>query len=68
MRGDRRRVRRGGVKDLKDRELLERLRKVESIPVKVYGQDGNPVCFEVQVGVAGAMVAVDKMKEKEEWS
>lgn len=51
---------------MKDRELLERLRKVESIPVKVYDQDGNPVCFEVQVGVAGALVAVDKTKEKEE--
>lgn len=56
MRGDRRRVRRGGVKDLKDRELLERLRKVESIPVKVYGQDGETICFEVQVGLAGVMV------------
>lgn len=66
MRGDRRRVRRGGVKDLKGRELLERLRKVESIPVKVYGQDGETICFEVQVGVAGTLVAVDKVKEKEE--
>ncbi len=47
------------------RELIELLRKVETIPVKVYDQDGNPVCFEVQVGVAGAMV-VDKMKEREE--
>lgn len=56
MRGDRRRVRRGGVKDLKDRELLERLRKVESIPVKVYGENGETVCFEVQVGVAGVLV------------
>lgn len=56
MRGDRRRVRRGGVKDLRDRELLERLRKVESIPVKVYGQDGETICFEVQVGLAGVMV------------
>ena len=66
MRGDRRRVKRGGVKGLKDRELLERLRKVESIPVKVYGQDGETICFEVQVGVAGAIVAVDRMKDKEE--
>lgn len=66
MRGDRRRVRSGGVKDLKDRELLERMRKVESIPVKVYGQDGETICFEVQIGVAGALVAVDKMKDKEE--
>ena len=48
------------------RELIELLRKVETIPVKVYGQDGNPVCFEVQVGVARALVAVDKVKEKEE--
>lgn len=56
MRGDWRRVRRGGVKDLKDRELLEKLRKVESIPVKVYGQDGETICFEVQVGIAGVMV------------
>lgn len=56
MRGDRRRVRRGGVKDLKDRELLERLRKMESMPVKVYGQDGETICFEVQVGLAGVMV------------
>lgn len=56
MRGDRRRVRRGGVKDLKDRELLERLRKVESIPVKVYGENGETVCFEVQVRVAGVLV------------
>ena len=56
MRGDRRRVRRGGVKDLKDRELLERLRKMESMPVKVYGQDGETICFEVQVGVAGVLV------------
>lgn len=48
------------------RELLEMLRKVETIPIKVYDQDGNPVCFEEQVGVAGALVAVDKMKEKEE--
>lgn len=38
------------------RELLEMLRKAETIPVKAYDQDGNPVCFEVQVGVAGAMV------------
>lgn len=51
---------------MKDRELLERLRKVESIPVKVYGQDGETICFEVQIGVAGALVAVDKMKDKEE--
>lgn len=48
------------------RELLEMLRRVETIPVKVYDHDGNPVCFEVQVGVAGALVAVDKVKEKEE--
>lgn len=48
------------------RELLEMLRKVETIPVKVYDQDGETICFEVQVGVAGALVAVDKMKEKEE--
>ena len=48
------------------RELLEMLRKIETIPVKVYDQDGNPVCFEVQVGVAGALVAVDKMKDKED--
>lgn len=41
---------------MKDRELLERLRKVESIPVKVYGQDGETICFEVQVGLAGVMV------------
>lgn len=41
------------------------LRKAETILVKAYDQDGNPVCFEVQVGVAGAMV-VDKMKDKEE--
>lgn len=47
------------------RELLELLLKVATIPVKVYDQDGNPVCFEVQVGVAGAMMAVDKKKEKE---
>lgn len=43
VRGDRRRVRRGGVKDLKDRELMKMLRKVESIPVKVYGQDGETI-------------------------
>lgn len=48
------------------RELLEMLRNVETIPIKVYDQDGNPVCFEVQVGVAGAIVAVDRMKDKEE--
>ena len=48
------------------RELLEMLRNVEMIPIKVYDQDGNPVCFEVQVGVAGAIVAVDRMKDKEE--
>lgn len=48
------------------RELIELLRKIETIPVKVHDQDGNPVCFEVQVGVAGALVAVDKIKEKEE--
>ena len=41
---------------MKDRELLERLRKVESIPVKAYDQNGNPMCFEVQVGLAGVMV------------
>lgn len=41
---------------MKDRELLESLRKVESIPVKVYGQDGETICFEVQVGLAGVMV------------
>lgn len=50
---------------MEDRELLKMLRKVESIPVKVYGQDGETVCFEVQAGVAGAMAAVDKMKEVE---
>lgn len=48
------------------RELLEMLRNVETIPIKVYDQDGNPVCFEVQVGVAGALVAVDKVKDKDE--
>ena len=32
------------------------LRKVESIPVKVYGQDGETICFEVQVGLAGVLV------------
>ena len=48
------------------RELLEMLRKVETIPVKVYDQDGNPVCFEVQVGVAGAIVAVDKKKDQDQ--
>lgn len=48
------------------RELLEMLRKFEKIPVKVYGQDGETICFEVQIGVAGALVAVDKMKDKEE--
>lgn len=47
------------------RELLEMLREVETILVKVYDQDGNPVCFDVKVGVAEAMMAVDKMKEKE---
>lgn len=46
---------------MEDREVLEMLRKVESIPVKVYGENGETVCFEVQV-----LVAVDKMKEKEE--
>lgn len=51
---------------MEDRELLKMLQKVESIPVKVYGQDGETICFEVQVGVAGVLVAVDKMKEKEE--
>ena len=56
------------IDNMDGRELLEMLRKFETIPVKVYDQDGNPVCFEVQVGVAGALVAVDKMKEKEEWS
>ena len=40
---------------MKDRELLESLRKVECIPVKVYGQDGETICFEVQVGLAGVM-------------
>lgn len=48
------------------RELLELLRKVEPISVKAYDQDGNHVCFDVHVGVAGALVAVDKVKEKEE--
>ena len=56
MRGDWRRVKRGGVKGLEDRELLEKLWKVESIPVKVYGQDGETICFEVQVGLAGVLV------------
>ena len=56
MRGDRRRGKRGGVKGLEDRELLKMLQKVESIPVKVYGQDGETICFEVQVGLAGVMV------------
>ncbi len=32
------------------------LRKVKSIPVKVYGENGETVCFEVQVGVAGVLV------------
>lgn len=32
------------------------LRRVETIPVKAYDQNGNPMCFEVQVGVAGVMV------------
>lgn len=41
---------------MKDRELLERLRKVESIPVKVYGHDGETICFEVQVGLAVVLV------------
>lgn len=41
---------------MEDRELLEKLWKVESIPVKVYGQDGETICFEVQVGVAGVLV------------
>ena len=41
---------------MKDRELLERLRKVESSPVKVCAQDGETICFEVQVGLAGVMV------------
>lgn len=45
MRGDRSRGKRGGVKGLEDRELLKMLQKVESIPVKVYGQDGETVCF-----------------------
>lgn len=54
MRGDRSRGKRGGVKGLEDRELLKMLQKVESIPVKVYGQDGETVCFEVQV--AGVLV------------
>ncbi len=36
---------------MEDRELLKMLQKVESIPVKVYGQDGETICFEVQVGV-----------------
>lgn len=56
MRGDGRRGKRGGVKGLADRELLEKLRKVESIPVKAYGQDGETICFEVQVGVAGTLM------------
>lgn len=55
-----------GTDNMDGRELLELLRNVETIPVKAYDQDGNPVCFEVQVGVAGALVAVDKVKEKEE--
>lgn len=41
---------------MEDRELLEKLWKVESIPVKVYGENGETVCFEVQVGLAGVMV------------
>lgn len=41
---------------MEDRELLKMLQKVESIPVKVYGQDGETICFEVQVGLAGVMV------------
>ena len=36
---------------MEDRELLKMLRKVKSIPVKVYGENGETVCFEVQVGV-----------------
>ena len=56
MRGDRSRGKRGGVKGLEDRELLKMLRKVKSIPVKVYGENGETVCFEVQVGVAGVLV------------
>ena len=42
---------------MEDRELLEKLRKVETIPVKVHGQDGETVCFEVQVRLAGVLVA-----------
>lgn len=28
----------------------------KAMPVKVYGQDGETICFEVQVGLAGVMV------------
>lgn len=41
---------------MEDRELLKMLRKLESIPVKVYGENGETVCFEVQVRVAGVLV------------
>ena len=38
------------------RALLVRLRKGESSPGTVYGQEGETICFEVQVGLAGVMV------------